>query len=129
MENPLDSGLPLAEASKHIAQRLLVICENRFRLLMLEIQEERERVIRALLFAIGAIAMGLLAMFTFTAIIVIIFWSRSPLIVLGILTVLYGSAAVFLYTRLTSLYREWRMLSGTLEQLKKDAECLAKNLE
>jgi uncharacterized membrane protein YqjE len=129
METPPDPGLPLAEASKRVALRLLVICENRFHLLMVEVQEERERVMRALFFAIGAMTLGLLAMFTLTAIIVIVFWNRSPLIVLSILTALYGGLAVFLYSRLRQLQHDWIMLAGTLEQLKKDRECLAKDLD
>jgi uncharacterized membrane protein YqjE len=129
METSPDPGLPLAEASKRIAQRLLVICENRFQLLMVEMQEERERVIRALLFAIGAMTLGLLAMVTLTAIIVIAFWNESPLIVLAILTALYGGSAGFLYRRLKRFQRDWKLLTGTLEQLKKDRECLAKNLD
>ncbi|HEY1661516.1 MAG TPA: phage holin family protein [Verrucomicrobiae bacterium] len=128
METPLDSSLHLAETSKRVAQRLLVICENRFHLLMVEVQEERERILRTLLLAIGAMTLGLLAMFTLTAIIVLVFWDRSPLIVLGILTAVYAGASAFLCVRLARLQRDWRMLAGTLEQLKKDRECLAKNL-
>ncbi|HEY3760584.1 MAG TPA: phage holin family protein [Verrucomicrobiae bacterium] len=129
MEASPDPGLPLVGTSKRLAQRLLVICENRFHLLMVEMQEERERVIRALLFAIGAMTLGLLAMFTLTAIIVIAFWNWSPLLVLAILTVVYGGMAGFLYNRLTRFQRDWKLLEGTLEQLKKDRECLAKNLD
>lgn len=129
MEAPPERGLALAGASKRVAQRLLVICENRFHLLMVEMEEERERVMRALFFAIGAMTLGMLAMFTLTAIIVIAFWNKSPLIVLAILTALYGGAAAFLYSRLRLLQRDWKVLAGTLEQLKKDRECLVKNLD
>lgn len=129
MEAPQDPGLSLAGASKRVALRLLVICENRFHLLMVEMEEERERVMRALFFAIGAMTLGLLAMFTLTAIIVIVFWNRSPVIVLSILTALYGGAAVYLYSRLRQLQRDWKVLAGTLEQLKKDRECLTKDLD
>ncbi len=128
METPQDSSLHLAETSKRVAQRLLVICENRFHLLMVEVQEERERVLRTLLLAIGAMILGVLAMFTLTAIIVLVFWNRSPLLVLGILTVVYAGASAFLCVRLVRLQRDWQLLAGTLEQLKKDRECLAKNL-
>jgi len=96
---------------------------------MVEMEEERERVMRALFFAIGAMTLGLLAMFTLTAIIVIVFWNRSPVIVLSILTALYGGAAVYLYSRLRQLQRDWKVLAGTLEQLKKDRECLTKDLD
>jgi uncharacterized membrane protein YqjE len=125
METPQDSSPHLAEASKRVAQRLLVICENRFQLLMVELEEERERIMGALIVAFAALILGMLSMFTLTAIIVIAFWSRSPLIVLGILTILYAAVSVILYVRLVRWQREWRLLAGTLEQLKKDRECLA----
>lgn len=127
METPLDS-LHLAEASKRVAKRLLVICENRFHLLMVEVQEERERVVRLLLLAIGAMTLGVLAMFTLTALIVLAFWNTSPLIVLAILTVVYAGASAFLYLRLVRMRQNWDLLAGTLEQLKKDRECLATDL-
>ena len=44
----------LVETSKGFARRLLTIGENRFELLMLEVQEERERLLRAILLTLGA---------------------------------------------------------------------------
>jgi len=43
METPSDTVPRLADASRRLAQRALVICENRVELLMVEVQEERER--------------------------------------------------------------------------------------
>jgi len=39
----------LVETSKRFAQRLLAVGENRFQLLMVEVQEERERLLGAIL--------------------------------------------------------------------------------
>jgi uncharacterized membrane protein YqjE len=39
----------------------LAIGENRFELLMVEVQEERERLLHAIVLALGAAALGLLA--------------------------------------------------------------------
>lgn len=128
METPLDSIPHLADASKQVAQRALIICENRLELLMVEIQEERERVLRAIWLALGAATFGLLAGVALTAVIAVAFWQRSPVIALLILTVFYAIAAVFLYARLARLQRDWQTLPGTLDQLRKDRECLEKNL-
>ena len=49
----------LVETSKRFARRLLTIGENRFQLLMVEVQEERERFLRAILLALGVAAFGL----------------------------------------------------------------------
>jgi hypothetical protein len=41
------------ETSKRFARRILTVAENRFQLLMVEVQEERERLLRAILLALG----------------------------------------------------------------------------
>jgi uncharacterized membrane protein YqjE len=119
----------LVETSKRFARRLLTIGENRFELLMVEVQEERERLLHAILLALGVAAFGLLAGIALTGTIVVLFWDFSPVAVLLALTGLYGAAAVFLYRRLTVLLRDWKNLPATLDQLGKDCACLEKTLE
>jgi uncharacterized membrane protein YqjE len=118
----------LIATSKHLAQRLVTIGENRLELLAVEVQEERERRLRAFLLAFGTVAFGLLAGLTLTAAIVILLWDWSPIAVLLILTALYASAGICLYRQLTALLRNWQTLSATLDQLRKDRECLKKIL-
>ena len=129
METANDSFGPLAASSKYFARRLLTIGENRLELLMVEVQEERVRLLRAILLALGVAAFGLLAGVALTAAIVFLFRDCSPVAVLLALTGLYGAAAVFLYRRLTVLLRDWKTLSATLDQLRKDCACLEKTLE
>ncbi len=128
METPSETLPHLADASKRLAQRAFVICENRVELLMVEVQEERERILRAIWMALAAAVFGLLTGITFTAVIVVAFGQQSPLIALIILTVVYGGAGLFLYLRLAQLQRDWQTLPATIEQLKKDRECLEKQL-
>jgi uncharacterized membrane protein YqjE len=128
METPSETVPHLADASKRLAQRALVIFENRVKLLMVEVQEERERFLRAVLLALGAAIFGLLAGVGLTAVIAVAFWQQSPIAALLILTVLYAVVATVLYVRLIRLQRDWQTLSTTLDQLRKDRECLGKNL-
>ena len=128
METPSDTVPHLADASKRLAQRAFVICENRVELLMVEIQEEREQILRAFRLALGAAAFGLLAGVALTAVIAVAFWRTSPIAALLILTALYSTAAVFIYARLARLQRNWQTLPASLDQLRKDRECLEKNL-
>jgi uncharacterized membrane protein YqjE len=118
----------LTATSKQMVRRLATIGENRLELLVVEVQEERERLLHTFLLALGAGAFGLLAGLTFSAAIVVLLWAWSPVAVLLILTVLYGTAAICLYRRLIGLLREWQTLSATLGQLRKDRECLEKFL-
>jgi uncharacterized membrane protein YqjE len=118
----------LASTSKHFARRLLTIGENRLELLMVEVQEERLRLLHAILLALGVAALGLLAGVTLSGAVVVLFWDFSPVAVLLALAGLYGAGAVLLYRRLTALLRDWQNLPATLDQLKKDRECLEKCL-
>lgn len=129
MEPATDSFQQLGAASKRFARRLLTIGENRFELLMVEVQEERERLLRAILLALGSAVFGLLAGITLTAALLVLLWPYSPVMVLLTLTGLYGLAAVWLYRRLTGLLHRWENLPATLDQLKKDRACLETLLE
>jgi uncharacterized membrane protein YqjE len=125
METPSATG-HIGDATKRIAQRVFVIVENRLQLLMVEAQEERERVLLAILLALCAAAFGLLAGVALTVVIAVALWEHSPIIALLVLTLIYTGAAVFFYARLARLQRNWQTLPETLEQLKKDRECLEK---
>jgi len=114
----------LIETSKSFARRLLNLGENRIELLMVEVQEEREQLLRAMLLALVVAALGLLAGVALTGAIVVLLWELSRLGALLVLTVLYGSTAVLLYRRLVFLLRTWQNLPATLDQLRKDRACL-----
>ncbi|MDR3460351.1 MAG: phage holin family protein [Verrucomicrobiae bacterium] len=118
----------LATTSKQFVRRLATIGENRLELLAVEMQEERERILHAFLLALGVAAFGLLAGVTLTAGIAYLLWTWSPVAVLLLLTAIYAAAGIYLYRRLTGLLRDWQTLAGSLDQLRKDRECLEKIL-
>ena len=124
---PTNAG-HLVETTKRFARRLLTIGENRFELLMVEFQEGRERLLRAILLALGVAAFGLLAGVALTGAIVVLLWELSPAAALLVLASLYGATAVWFYWRLTLLLRDWQNLPATLDQLRKDRACLENHL-
>ncbi|HTB84372.1 MAG TPA: phage holin family protein [Candidatus Sulfotelmatobacter sp.] len=124
METSTASLHQLATTSKQFVRRLAIIGENRLELLAVEVQEERGRMLHAILLALGVAAFGLLAGITLTAALALLFWTWSPLGVLGLLTVLYAAAGFFLYRRLNGLLRDWQSFSASLDQLRKDRVCL-----
>jgi len=128
MEPVLTHAGQLVETSKRIARRLLTIGENRFELLIVEVREERERLLRAILLALGAAAFGLLGGIALTGAIVVLLWELSRVAALLALTTFYGATAVCLYWRLTLLLRDWQNLPATLDQLRKDRACLERHL-
>ena len=119
---------PLAASSRHFARRLLNIGENRLELLMVEMQEGRERLLRAILLGLGVATLGLLAGLTLTGALVVLFGGASRAIVLLVMTALYGGTAIFLYRRLTWLLRDWENFPATLDQLRKDCAWLDQGL-
>jgi uncharacterized membrane protein YqjE len=125
MEAPHATG-HIGDATKRIARRMFVIVENRLQLLMVEAQEERERVLLAILLALCTAVFGLLAGVTLTVVIALALWEHSHIMALVVLATLYSIAAVFFYKLLVRLQQDWETLPGTLEQLKKDRQCLEK---
>jgi uncharacterized membrane protein YqjE len=124
MQTPSDNEHPFGDATKRIARRVFVIVENRLQLLMVEAQEERGRLLLAILLALCATAFALLAGVTLTVMIAVALWEHSAIIALLVLAAIYTIAAVGFYGRLFLLQRNWETLPGTLEQLKKDRQCL-----
>jgi uncharacterized membrane protein YqjE len=118
----------LGTATKQIVRQLATIGENRLELLAVEVQEERERLLHAILLALGAAAFGLLGGMTITAAIVVLLWAYCPFAVLLTLTALYVAAGFYLYRRLTLLLRNWRVLPASLDQIHKDRAVLEKIL-
>ena len=109
-----------ATASKQFVRRLLTIGENRLELLMLEVQEERERLLHAILVALGVAVFGFLAGAALTVAIVVLLWHLSPVAVLLVLASIYVSVAALFSRRFTVLQRHWKTFPATLDQLGKD---------
>jgi uncharacterized membrane protein YqjE len=129
MEPAADNCGSFGTSSKHFARRLLTIGENRLELLMLEVQEERERLLRAILLALGVAVFAFLAGVALNVALVVVLWHLSPVAVLLVLTGLYSASAICLYRRFTTLLHDWKTLPATLDQLRKDRVCLEKTLE
>jgi uncharacterized membrane protein YqjE len=128
MEAPATNLGHIAGKSKRFFNRFATIVENRLELFMLEVQEERERIVHVILLALGTAVFGLLAGIGLTITIVLVFWDHSPIIAGLVLTVLYAIGGLLLYTSLKRRMHDWQTLPSTLEQLKKDRECLERNL-
>ncbi|HXF09971.1 MAG TPA: phage holin family protein, partial [Desulfuromonadaceae bacterium] len=118
----------VATASKRVAKRLLAIFETRLLLALVELQEEREKILRSLWFAMVASVCLLLAGIVLTVLVIRLCWGNHPIAALLVLMATYLSVAAIFYIRLARLQRTWQTLPATMEQLRKDRECLGKNL-
>ena len=129
METTTDHFGQLGASSKHLARRLLTIGENRLELLMVEVEEEREHLLRAILLALGVAVFSFLAGAALTVALVVLLWHLSPVAVLLVLTGLYAGIAGYLYLRFSGLWRDWQTFPATLDQLRKDRAGLESVLE
>jgi uncharacterized membrane protein YqjE len=128
MEETAFHFTPQATPAKDFARRMITIGENRLELLMVEVQEERERLLRAILLALGVALFAFLGGIALTIALVVLLWSLSPVGVLLTLTLLYGAASFLLYRRFAALQRDWKTFPATFDQLRKDRACLEKCL-
>lgn len=119
----------LGSATRRLAQQILVICENRIELFLVEIQEEREQIMRALWLSLVAAVFALLAGVAASIAIAVACWQWSPLAALLILAAIYTVGAGIAFWKVDHIRREWRTLPSTLDELRKDRECLEKNLK
>jgi len=129
MEPASDNFGQFGASSKHFARRLLTIGENRLELLMVEVQEERERLLHAILLALGVAVFSILTGVALTIAIVVLLWHLSPVAVLLVLTSLFAAIAVYLCTRFTVLQRAWKTLPASLDQFRKNRACLETIIE
>ena len=118
----------LAENSKRFVKRLVSLGSNRIELLLVEIEEERQHLLRTTIMAMLAGVLALLCVMGFSAAIVLAFWDTHPIAALSALSAAYGCVSLFLFQRVVALRREWKILPATLDQLRKDGECLEKIL-
>ncbi|HAT11565.1 MAG TPA: hypothetical protein DCS97_13445 [Planctomycetes bacterium] len=125
MAETMDGCLQVAVTTRRIADQVLTIAENRLTLVTVEVQEERNRLLHALVLVLGIAGCGLLCGIAITAAIVLQGWAWSPLGVLLILAAGYASVAAALSWLLTRHLRQWSPFAATLDQVRKDRVCLA----
>jgi uncharacterized membrane protein YqjE len=124
MASTLPVAGEIAHAGKRLIQRVLSIGHTRLELLLVEVQEERERMLTAILLALGVAVFSLLAGFALTILAAILLWNYSPVAALSVLFLVYAGAGAFLYIRLTQLRHDRKVLPTTMDQIGKDRECL-----
>jgi len=115
----------LLAASQRVAQRTLDIGANRVELLMVEVQEERERLLRSFHLAVAAAAFGVLGGFALTFALAVLLWDHGAVAVLFVVAAVCAGFTTLLVSRILRWQRDYPMFAATVDQLRKDRECLA----
>jgi uncharacterized membrane protein YqjE len=118
----------LPHAARRLGLGLLALCRNRFELVSVELQEERARLIQAMLMTLGIAVLALLVGITLTGAIAILLWEYSPGLVLLTLAIVQATGAWLLYRNLSRLLAAWAPMQGSLQQLDQDREALQRIL-
>ncbi|HUA68843.1 MAG TPA: phage holin family protein [Candidatus Saccharimonadales bacterium] len=99
------------------------VVENRVELFLLELREERLRLMELLLLLLAGTVCALMALLMITFVVVVFFWDTHRLLVIALIIAAYAGAATIAFGMLRSRLRRWRAFVATLEQIKKDQEC------
>ncbi len=109
-----------------VARLVLATLSNRTELLLVEAQEERQRLLQALLLVAILVTAGTLSLVVVTFTIVAVLWERRvPTLV--VLSLVYIAAATVAFFRLRRQMRGWQAFGGTIDELQKDREWLKEN--
>jgi uncharacterized membrane protein YqjE len=109
---------------KRILDTLLAAAQNRVELFAVELQEEKCRLVEAILCAAAVAAFGMMTLSLVTFTVVLLFWENGRLPALASLSVLYLVGTVLAWRALQSRLKDRSAFAGTLDELKKDRACL-----
>ena len=123
MSEPSNAETGLLASVKKILHALQSFVESRIELFLVELQEERVRVVEVLLLAICGVFCSVMALLLITFTLVVIFWEDHRGLVLALLIVAYGGCAFAAILAIRRRLLNWQAFSATLAQLKKDREC------
>jgi len=126
MDEPRQPEGGVLAAVTRLFQTLRDAAENRVELFLIELQEERIRVIDALLLVAVAIVCAVMTLVMVTFTVVVVFWDTHRLLVLALVTAAYAAAAAAALLKLRSRLQRWHAFSATLEEFKKDRACFKK---
>lgn len=101
------------------------LAQNRLELFLLELREERLRMIDALLLVALGVVCALMTLGLLTFIVVVIFWEHKVLVSV-LLMLAYAGGAGGAFWALHRRLQRWQSFSASLEQFKKDYACLQK---
>ena len=102
---------------------LIDLVGNRAELFVVELQEERLRLLLVLTLLLLTLLFAGFALALVTAAFVYLLWSTHPLLALLGTAALYTAAAVLAWTRMRARLHEQEPFSATLEEFKKDRQC------
>jgi uncharacterized membrane protein YqjE len=123
MDQPPHAEGGLMPTLSRMFKTLRDAANNRVELFLVEWQEERLRLLEALVLLLVGTVCALMALLMITLAVVAFFWNTHPVLVLTLLTLFYAVMAAVAFGMLCSRLRRWQAFAATLDQIKKDQAC------
>ena len=109
---------------RSLGDGLLASVQDRLKLVSIEVQEEKFRLIQTFVWISAAVFAGMMTIIFACLTIVYLFWETARLAVLGGLTVLYAGALVVIVVAFRRyLARQPNPFAATLHELGEDRAC------
>jgi uncharacterized membrane protein YqjE len=124
-ETPQSEDGLLAPVTR-LLKTLVNLLENRLELFLVEVQEERVRLVEALLLAVAGGVAALMTLILITLTVVVIFWDSHRVLVLVLFSLAYATATAVAFRKLRARLNRWQAFTASLHQIKKDRAWLEK---
>lgn len=109
---------------RHLGSTLAGVMGNRLELLIVELQEERNRLLVVLTLLLLCLLFAGFALALLTGALVYLLWESHPLAALLGVAALYAAASVVAGQRVRRLLQESQPFASTLAEFRKDQQCL-----
>ena len=127
MSEPTETKPGVWASLQRILDALLATAQNRVELFATELEEEKCRLVEAILCTAALIAFGMMTLALVTFTIVILFWENGRLAALVGLSGLYLVGTALAWRALQARLKSQSAFAGTREELRKDRACLETN--
>ena len=125
MESEIDNAAPGLMASvKRLLRSVAATIRNRVELLAVELQEERLRLVDALLLAAVIVVFGLLTLVMLTFTVLLLAGEEHRLAMAAVITGVYLLVTLGAFWRLRTKLKNWQAFSATRAELRKDCAWL-----
>lgn len=123
----LGPGQRAIHAARQVLKALIANGETRLRLAVLELEEERARLLTLILLAGASLLLFMLGTATLTTLVIAIFWESHRLLAIGASAAVLLLASLVLAVVAVRQARRHTLLKDTLSQLATDRALLEQN--
>ena len=124
MDDPSPASPGFTASLAELGDNLIGTLQERIELISIELQEEKCRLSRLIIWMSAAVFAGVMTLSFATLTIVYLFWESARLGVLAGFTMLYGAALAWMIVLLRRSFAQPKPLQTTIETLKEDRECI-----